>query len=314
MFQSVAPCPGKVAFELEPFPAPDLRVLEKESFKQELPVEELVALASKETENMMPEIQDETELSCESLVAEEITVPEASVEMDAAAEEVCEEISQEPESSPFDVLVTETETSEVEIEEVRNDEVVVEESEPEVSEVPEVPEAPEVPEVPEVPDSPFMKADVVAEPAFVAAEISSAPVANLGELEQPVEEPADPFASFTELAAEVSEENLPESVEDVLPQFETEQASEPTSDFFTQSAAETSQEPPSPASPNPFEALAALEETAESEAKAAATEYYQQPQATAVANPQQAPSVTNWQPPAPSAKKKGSRFGGFFRQ
>ncbi|MGJ8723797.1 MAG: hypothetical protein ACSHYB_04505 [Roseibacillus sp.] len=84
MFQSVAPRPGKIAFQIEPFPIPEFQVLPEASKVTTLPVAEPVAVT---TESEAPAVEDTaplvspflmaTEMEEDAIVVNEVEVPEA---------------------------------------------------------------------------------------------------------------------------------------------------------------------------------------------------------------------------------------------
>lgn len=268
MFQSVAPCPGKVAFQVEPFPAPHLEVVAEKPEITVLPIQDPVAI----TEPMKEPIVELIEESAEESVEEIAPVVESELVSDAER--------QEPEVAPFAAVGIE--------DSLITDEVDVEEIEAETEVEPTL-------------ESPFLMASevVVAEPATEPTpEPEGEAVAILQEEdESAVEEVVaeKTYANFSDdfFKRDEEEEGVASVVED-----------EPSASSFSNVEAAAA-----PA-PNPFGALTAVVE-APSEAKAAASEFYEQPSVGVGA---QAPAVTSWQPPAPSDKKKGSRFGGFFRQ
>ena len=82
MFQSVAPAPGKIDFEIEPFPIPDFQVLPEASKVTTLPVAEPVAVASPTAESLEEEavISEKnsfpTEVEDEVIIVDEAVNPE----------------------------------------------------------------------------------------------------------------------------------------------------------------------------------------------------------------------------------------------
>lgn len=267
MFESVAPCLPKSAFEVEPFPDPN--------FPSETEMNQSL-------EKMVEPIS--VQVIAPSVAEEEAVVGQAEVENQQTVEE--------SPSSPF----------------LMAEEVVLEEAEikPEVVDV-EVIESVQTFEALEAvkPEPVAVQSEPVAlEPEPVVVE------------PEPVMNQPDPFAAQSEPVVEqedsfsypIDKTVVPEVVPDVIAE-ELEVA-----DIFEEAAEVV----PSEEVENPFNLSAPVEaeESREDVAAAFAPAHSAfEPQARTVeVTAQESPSVTSWQPPAPSSKKKNGRFGAFFKQ
>ena len=118
MFQSIAPRPGKIAFEIEPFPVSKLKVISEDSEITVLPVAEPVAVTSI-TEEAVVEKSAALESSPFMVASEvegEVVVAEAPVpkeEVVVVDAEICEETKPMPTAEAEVLSVVELEQESV---------------------------------------------------------------------------------------------------------------------------------------------------------------------------------------------------------
>lgn len=87
MFQSVAPCPGKVAFEVEPFPVPSLQVVREEQSLAAIPVADPVVAtpAAAPAVDVVPPVQELRQpISPKEQTLEAEIIETVSLEMEVA--------------------------------------------------------------------------------------------------------------------------------------------------------------------------------------------------------------------------------------